>query len=103
MSNINTQSAIEAARTIEALIPRRQTVGLLITVPGSTHSARGVYSMAALAAWREAVLVHVSEQMTSAGGPIDFEAAKKMILDASDMRELEAMTAYVEWMPLNEE
>lgn len=94
------QDAITAARAVEALIPLKKVVGLKATFPGSSKSAYDAYKAAAVAAWREAVMTHVSDQMTSSGGPVDFAKAKEIICQESDLRNLEAMTNFSEWMPL---
>jgi hypothetical protein len=94
------ESAVQAARAVAALIPRIKQVGLLRTVPGSTHAARDVFVNSAVAAWQTAALTHaklVAEQNTE-DCRINWAGCVSATQSERSLAHLEHMTVFKDWM-----
>ncbi len=94
------EQAVQAARTVSALIPRVKMVGLLCTVPGSTHAARDVFVNAAVAAWQTAALTHARlvEMKNTEDCRLNWERCVKVAQSERGIEHLEHMTVFADWM-----
>jgi hypothetical protein len=93
-------SAVQAARSVAAMVPPVKRVGFLRTVPGSTMAAREVLLNAAIAAWQMAAIIHIRlEQMRDSDDcRINWANSVKAAQSEQSLQHLEAMTQHTSWM-----
>jgi hypothetical protein len=94
------KSAVQAARSVAALVPPVRYVQMLSTVPGSSHAARRVFLNASVAAWQTAAMAHVNLMNFSDTDDcrIDRESCEKAVQSERGLQHLEEMTQHSGWM-----
>jgi hypothetical protein len=94
------ESAVEAARSVSAMVPPVKRVGFLRTVPGSTMAAREVLLNASIAAWQIAAIIHIrlEQKRDSKDCRINWANSVKAAQAEKSLQHLEAMTQHTQWM-----